>query len=136
MLETILDLLAKPEFQTIVVSAIAFIFGLVKKMQFTKKWKLGVAANAIEVGVIDTFESYVRVRKAGWADGKLTDDERREARSIAINVAIDFARDKGLDIVKFYGKEYLPVLIEKFILKNKIAAGLAKPFLDPELPLQ
>lgn len=135
MFNKIVDLLSRPEVQTMVAGIIAMVFGFIKKQQWTQKWKLGVALNAFEAGVMDSYETYVRAIKISREDGKLTDEERKEARKRAIDVAVALARSEGLDLVKFYGKEYIPVIIEKFVMKNKTAAGLAKPFLDPELPL-
>jgi len=137
-MQTVLDLLARPEAQTIVIAVIAFVVGLVKKLATVKKYKLGVGIEALQVGVLTTYDIMVRGLKAGREDGKLTDEERALVRANAIQVAVEYAKDKGMDLVKFYGKELLPVLIEKIVASSKTGKAAAKalaPFSGPELPL-
>jgi len=132
-MQYILELLQRPEAQTIVIAVIAFVFGLVKKIESVKKWKLGVALNSIEAGVMDTYKTYVRNLKDSNADGKLTKAEKEEALRRAIEKAKEFAKDEGLDLLKYYSKEFLPVIIEKIISRNKTAGALARGVLNPLL---
>jgi len=129
----ILELLQRPEAQTIVIAIIAFVFGMIKRIQAVKKWKLGKALNAVEVGVTDTYKTYVRNLKDSAADGKLTKAEKEEAVKRAIEKAKQFAKDEGLDLLKYYSKEFLPVIIEKIVNRNKTAGALARGVLNPLL---
>ena len=132
------EFLGSEQGQVIILSVVGFIFGFIKRRESVKKWKLEVAIKALEVGVNDTYRAYVRAIKDAKADGKLTDDEKEHARELAIAKAMQIAKEVGLDLVKYYGKEYLPVIIEKIVQRNKTAGKLAngalRPFLNsPEL---
>jgi len=74
---------------------------------------------ALEAGVMNTYETYVREIKTSREDGKLTAEERREARRRAKNYAIDLARTEGLDIARELGHTYLDAWIERLVRKLK-----------------
>lgn len=131
----IIDLLQRPETVPAVLAVFGFIFAILKRIGFVKRWKLEVAIDAIEVGVETTYQNYVKNLKIANADGRLTEAEKQRARETAIQVAKEYAMTKGLDLLKYYGKEYLPIIIEKIISRNKTMGLLAKtglrPFLRP-----
>lgn len=128
------EILSKPELQTSVIAIIALVFGLVKRLGAVKRWQLTRAIAALESGVRVTYEEYVRVMKQGRADGKLTASERAEAMRQAIQRAREFAAEDGLDLLKFYAKSYLPVLVEKIISRRKPVATPLVSLPAPELP--
>lgn len=70
-----------------------------------KKWI--VALQAIEAGVEHTYRTYVSEKKKAKEDGKLTEDEVKLARKIAINSAKTFALTQGVDVLKTLGEEYV-----------------------------
>jgi len=74
---------------------------------------------ALEAGVMNTYETYVREIKASREDGKLTSEERREARRRAKNYALDLARSEGLDIARELGHTYLDAWLERLVRKLK-----------------
>lgn len=74
---------------------------------------------ALEAGVMNTYETYVREIKASREDGKLTSEERREARRRAKNYALDLARSEGLDIARELGHTYLDTWVERLVRKLK-----------------
>lgn len=118
-MNTILDLLGRTEVQTAVIAALAFGFGLLKKLEAVEKWKLQTALECLEAGVRDTYEEYVRAIKVASEDGKLEDAERKEAMSRAVAKAKEYAASEGVDMLKVYAKEYLPVLVERIIASRK-----------------
>lgn len=85
------------------------------------------AMEFLEAGVSKTYQEYVRARKAASADGKLTEEERREARQMAYTFARSYAAKEGISLVRTLGADMIPVLLEKTVggLKRE-ASGTAK----------
>ena len=133
-MNTILDLLARDEVQTIVLSLVSLLAGLLLRWQAVKKWRLEKLVQALEAAVRETYEEYVRQHKLAAADGKLTDEERQAAMRLAITRAREIAARDGIDLLKYYAKEYLPVLVEKIIGKQKSGALGLLPLAVPALP--
>ncbi len=107
-----------------VVAVATFVWGLVQRWDKIAAWKLAKAMACLEAGVQSAYDSYVRAIKLASEDGKLTDEERKQARQIAIDAAKAYATTYGIDLVKELGAEMLPVLIEKVISKLK---GTSQP---------
>ena len=84
-----------------------------------RRWRCERALLALEAGVMATYETYVREIKASREDGKLTSEERREARRRAKEYAIDLARSQGLDIVRELGQHYLDAWLERLVRRLK-----------------
>lgn len=133
-MEIILDWLGREEAQTAVLALVALVFGLVKRIQAVRRWRLTRALEFLEAGVRTSYEEYVRAMKENSLDGTLSDSERREARRRALDRAQQYAAENGLDLLKAYTKEYLPVLIEKIVARNKAVklpfVSLSGPELD------
>lgn len=87
------------------------------------------ALTCLEAGVSKTYRVYVAERKKANADGKLTEEERVQARNMAFSFARNYAFNEGLDLVKELGGDMLPVLIEKTIggLKKDCAGPTPTP---------
>jgi hypothetical protein len=83
------------------------------------KEKYSEALLALEAGVNVTYETYVREIKAASEDGKLTDNERKVARERARQAGIDYAKEKGVDLLKVLGESYIDVWIEKILRSIK-----------------
>jgi hypothetical protein len=77
------------------------------------------AVEALEAGVELTYRTYVREIKQLRQDGKLTDDEMREARQRARDAAVEFGRTQGLDVVRELGAQYVDLAISKLVKKLK-----------------
>lgn len=127
-MDTILSLLGNEHILAGVIGVLAIIFAAIKRIQVVKQWQLTRAIECLESGVRETYESYVRVLKNSRADGKLTDAERAFAIKKAVGTAKDYARAQGIDLLKFYGKEYLPVIVDKIVSRSKA------PFTSAPLP--
>ena len=84
-------------------------------MKMCRDDKYAEAVRALEAGVGKTYDVYVEQIKAARADGKLTSSERRAARNRAVQFAVDYARDRGVDVVETLGREYIPVLISRIV---------------------
>lgn len=89
----------------------------------------------LAAGVRETYETYVRHVKLSRADGKLTDDERREAVLRAVAHARRYAATEGFDLLKVLAKDLLPVWVDALVRRFKgEAAGGAVPLSPPPLP--
>ena len=83
----------------------------------------------VEAGVMQTYQTYVKARKAASEDGTLTEDEKKAARQQAWQYASQYAAKDGISLLKEAG-DLAGVLIEKAVgnLKRE-ASGPAK--IDP-----
>lgn len=91
----------------------------------------------LTMGVRETYEEYVRQIKLARADGKLTNDERREAVHLAIQYGMDYAKNAGLDILKVLAKDTLPVWVDRIVRQIKGEAAISKnplPVSQPPYP--
>ena len=94
---------------------------------------LEAAYNFAAYGVDYTWKILVSALKDAKAnDGKLTEEEKRQALTMAKGAAIDYARKNGVDLVKNIGPELLELLIEKVIGDRKAGQFIISPL--PALP--
>lgn len=84
-----------------------------KGRRFTK------ALTALEAGIDLTYRSYVRAIKSAREDGKLTDEEIRNARLQARRSALQYGRTTGIDVIRELGEEYIELWITRFVRRSK-----------------
>lgn len=84
-----------------------------KERRYTK------AMQALEAGVYRTYQSYVRAIKTARHDGRLTEQEKRCARRLACETAIELGLAKGVDVMRELGNEYLDLFIAKMVTQLK-----------------
>lgn len=77
------------------------------------------ALEALETGVNETYEDFVKHAKKAASDGKLTEAERKEARDLAVQRALGVAKGAGLELLKATAKPILDAWIEKILRKIK-----------------
>lgn len=77
------------------------------------------AVQAVEAAVDVTYREYVAAIKAARADGKLSLEEQREARSRARLKAIAIAREQGIDLLETLGRDQIDVWIAKLVKRLK-----------------
>jgi hypothetical protein len=77
------------------------------------------AVEALEAAVEQTYRTYVRAIKEAREDGKLTDDEQRNARALARQTAVEFGERQGVDVIRELGSEYLDLWIARLLKKLK-----------------
>lgn len=119
MMQALVDFLTNPDFLKILAELIVLVWVFVKIKTNLSDKKYQLAIEALEQGVEETYEEFVRGIKLGREDGKLTNEEIKEAQKRAIDAAWRYGKTKGVDIIKTLGKEYLPVLIAKLISSFK-----------------
>jgi len=88
-----------------------------------KKFNLNEAEqNAIEAlaaGVNDVYLNYVKDLKAKAEDGKLTDEEKKAAKTMAINKAKQLASGSGKKLIATMAEERLGTWVDKLVNKAK-----------------
>lgn len=107
---------------TLLGSAIGAVWAGFKsseEYQRIQRQRFRKALLALEGGVERTYQAYVKAIKAGRADGRLTDDEKARARSLARTRAIALAKEAGVDLLRTIGEDYVDVWIGKLVKKRK-----------------
>jgi hypothetical protein len=82
-----------------------------------RRYQKGVLA--LESGVERTYQAYVKAIKAGRSDGRLTEEEKSRARSMARMRAIKLAKSDGIDLLRTIGEDYVDLWIGRLIQKRK-----------------
>jgi len=77
------------------------------------------AVLAIQAGVTKTYHEFVQTAKEVSADGKLSPDEKKRARDMAIAAAKDLATGPAKDLLLKWGKEKITALIEQYLARYK-----------------
>lgn len=125
--------LAREEVIALVLSAGAAGYGWLIRNRHVKRLRLEKALEFLAAGTRETYEEYVRhIQKAIENDGKLSEDERRRAMTMTIEKATAYCKQNGFDLLKIFAKEYLPIIVEWIIGRQK-ALGRGFPF-SPRLP--
>ena len=84
------------------------------------------AIEALEAGVEYAYETYTRELKLANEDGKLTNEERKRARDMAISAAKAFARERGISLVAELGEDYLDLWVSK-VVRSRELGGIVGP---------
>ncbi len=107
---------------TIVGTVVGGLWSGFKASDRYQRWqqrRYRAALLALEAGVGRTYQAYVKAIKAGRADGRLTEEEKSRARSMARMRAIKLAREEGIDLLRTIGEDYIDVWIARLIGKRK-----------------
>jgi hypothetical protein len=78
---------------------------------------------AIQAGVTKTYHDFVQAAKEASEDGKLTPEEKKKAREMAIQAAKDLAMGPAKDLLLKWGKDKITALIEQYLAKYKDTKG-------------
>ena len=114
---------------TAVLSLIGLIIAKVLKTNFVKQHEMGRCVLALEAGVREVYETFVKSLKEAAADGKLTDSEKLEARDKAYQCAKQILETEGIDLAKYYGPRLAKAIIERLVNKSKTLGKIAKGIL-------
>lgn len=113
-----------PLLQTVILAGIAFLIGkalhfLFKKTDLLNEEKEAIleskVIDAIQIGISETMDTYVKAIKEGRADGKLTKEEAAEARRRALKIAVEILKEKGVDLFKFLKEPILEYLVNYLV---------------------
>jgi len=131
-MEAILAFLQTEAAANLILGAIALAVGYFLKRSAVKKYKLERCILALQTGVQETYEEYVKSIKEASTDGKLTESEKMQARDRAWNAAKVILQEEGIDLAKYYGPRISKAVIEALIKRSKTAGNMAKGILEPE----
>lgn len=93
------------------------------KLQGTRKER---AILCLAQGVKETGDAWVRSAKKKSEDGKLTEEERRQANQEAIGAAIGYAKAEGFNLLKVFAKDSLPALVDSIVRRRKVESAASK----------
>ena len=122
-MDKIFELAANDGVQALVVMAIGLLVGFIMRLKSVKKWQLEKLVQLGQTAVLQTYETIVKAAKEsnGW-----NDEAKASAKENAIVLFKNLAKEEGIDLLKFYAKAYLPVLIEKYVTQSKTVGKIAK----------
>lgn len=92
--------------------AIVSLIGLFLVKRFDKDLKYREATRSFLIAVAQVKSTYVDSLKEKASDGKLTDEEKAEARQLAIAKALEIAGPKVADFIKTWGEAKVRGMIE------------------------
>lgn len=107
---------------TLLGSVIGGLWSVFKSSEQYRRWqqrRFRKALLALESGVEQTYQVYVKAIKAGRADGRLTEEEKARARSMARARAVKVARRTGINLLRTIGEDYVDVWISRLIARRK-----------------
>ena len=87
--------------------------------QRAKSRRYQKALTALEAGVQQTYDVYVRAIRAAREDGTLTDEERRRARCLAHEAAAALGESQGVDVLRELGEDYLDLWTARIVNRLK-----------------
>lgn len=97
-----------------------------------------IVAQAASAGVAAAWVTYTQEIKASRADGKLTDEEKAEARKKAFSAALESLGENGKKLVQSVFKDGLNAALENAIeadyatFRQNIEAKKAEPAANPQ----
>jgi hypothetical protein len=77
------------------------------------------AVEAVSAAVTKTYHEFVKEAKDAWEDGKLTDEEKKHARQLAYNSAMEIAKGPVKDYLLNHGKDWIMDKVEDVISAKK-----------------
>ena len=107
---------------SLVVTVLGAVWTFFKSSEWyekLRKRKYFKAMEALEAAVEETYRTYVREIKNSRMDGQLTDDERKQARELARNRAMELAHTDGVEVIRELGDNYMDLWIQKIVKKLK-----------------
>lgn len=111
--------LALPHIPDILVVLIGLAFTFMVRKKWIKEELAKKLEEDISAAVTATYLEYVKAKKLASEDGKLTEEEKKEARSIALKKLAEIGKEKGVDYAKTYGVPLIMSLVERMVQRNK-----------------
>ena len=116
------DVLSSDPGLTLLGTALGGLWTLFKSSEWfgrLRRRRFGKALRALEAGVELTYRTYVREIKKARADGRLTEEEKRRARRLARETAVEFGRAHGVNVLRELGEDYLDLWVAKLVRRWK-----------------
>ena len=116
------NLLQNEHFIELLITLIGILLTILKSTELYKKHvkeRYEKALACLEVGIKETQDIYVEAIKKAREDGKLTDEEKLEAKNKAIEHAKELGAKLGIDVITILGQEFLDTIIAKKVNEIK-----------------
>lgn len=114
-----IELLNNPIVIEVVIALIGAVYSYLKvKGKISEDWQK-VLEESVKIGVTKIYQDEVRDLKANLDGDKISNDQAKDIRTKAMNIAADYAKTKGKDILKKFGPDIINVLIEETVSKFK-----------------
>lgn len=109
-----------PSVSSVATIVIALAGFAIKKYVASKRLQqaLEILAKASVAGAEAAWTSYTAAKKAASVDGKLTDEEKAEARKLAAKAALDSVTDSGKKLLSKVFKDGLDSALEQAVEAN------------------
>lgn len=123
MWDATVELLDNEVFAKLVIGIVAMAWAAFQGSDWYAKFckaRFDKAFLAVEAGAQITYETYVRECKIANEDGKLTPEERKDAREMAIEAAKRFGLSHGVDVGREITEEYIDLALDKAIAKLRV----------------
>jgi type II secretory pathway pseudopilin PulG len=104
--------------------------------QVKENQAMSEAVEALRIGVEKAHEDFVEWAKRSAKDGKLSKEEREQARTIAINHALLTAKGPALKLLQTWGMDKLNSLIARIVDSKTDKGGPANVVITGELDSQ
>jgi len=111
---------------TIVAAVVGLVWTGIKGSRFYQRRQREHFERALlmlEAGVENAWQTYVRELKRGREDGRLTREEARHARQLAIEAAVHHGQREGIDVLAAMGRDYADAFITRLIRQRKAGAA-------------
>ena len=106
-----------------IITGILTLLGLGFSWLKGKGWIKAEFLTALETDVGSavnlTYQEYVKARKAANEDGKLTEEEKKQARDLAIDKLKAIGKDKGKNYAKTWIMPVALNLVERWVNRKK-----------------
>jgi hypothetical protein len=114
---------------TTIASVIGAIFVFLKKKEIdgTKvEWNKKIALEALQVGVLGSFQQYVKGMKEQDPDGKVQPEVEKKAHEMATSIAESAAATQGVDLKKAVGTDFIDYNIKKIVADLQVKGIIPK----------
>lgn len=119
---TVVDVLVTEQGLTLLGSVLGGLWTLFKTSEWWQRRRdkrYAAAVDVLEAAVDDTYRTYVRAIKEARDDGKLSRAERKRARDLARERAVELGRTEGVDVLRELGQTYVDLWVSRLVRRMK-----------------
>ena len=103
----------------LIVTVIGAVVAALYRWRIARAIREEEAMRALAAGVEEAWVAFGKSLKQKATDGKLTSEEQEDLRRFAIQRAAEIARSRGVDLLKIFGRRFLPHLLRSIVEGRK-----------------
>lgn len=111
--------LALENLPAIIIAIVSIVGGIAVKKKWIKQEHFDKLNQDTQVVVQEVYEEYVKAKKKASKNGKLSEEQKKEAREMAVAKLKELGKAKGIDYAKEYGIPFILALVERMVHRNK-----------------